>query len=108
MRMVRLPLRLGDVLRSASRVCRCLRTLRNTGSRKPEDGAHLMVHSEYPFADLVAVKESDEDQESKGLTVLVVCADDAEIERGFCSALGRLVLMMDRDFEVDAFGLPRT
>ena len=67
----------------------------------------LDVHSEYPFADLVAVKELDEDQESIGLTMLVVCADDAEIERGFCSALGRLVLMMDRDFEVDAFGLPR-
>ncbi|MCA8989541.1 MAG: hypothetical protein KDA78_17975 [Planctomycetaceae bacterium] len=63
--------------------------------------------SEYPFADLVAVKESDEDEAFVGETVLVVCAADANIERGFCSALGRLVLMMDRDFEVNAFGLPR-
>jgi hypothetical protein len=55
---------------------------------------------EHPFADLVAVNESGE-------MVLVVCADDADIQRGLCCALGRLLLMMDRDIEVNAFGLPR-
>src|SRR5262245_34798828 len=60
----------------------------------------LDSQTKYPFADLVAVNESGE-------TVLVVCAEDTDIQRGFCCALGRLLLMMDRDFEVGAFGLPR-
>lgn len=54
----------------------------------------------YPYADLVAVNES-------GDVLLVVCADDGSIHSGFFSALGRLILMMDRDFEVNTFGMPR-
>jgi hypothetical protein len=63
-------------------------------------------HSDYPFADLVAVRESGEDDEL-GEVVLIACANDADCKRGFCIALGRLVLMMDRDFNTNAFGHPQ-
>lgn len=56
--------------------------------------------TDYPCADLVAVNKSGE-------MVLVACANETDGQQGFFFALGRLVLMMDRDFEVNSFGLPQ-